>query len=70
MNRMLKLPDVVEKVGLSRSAIYDMMADGKFPPARMLSARRVGWIESQRDDWMFALPTARSGEGLSDNVID
>ena len=38
--------------GLSRSTIYAMMADGKFPRPIRLSAKAVAWPESKISEWL------------------
>lgn len=37
--------------GLSRSTIYALMADGKFPRPIRLGAKAVGWPESDVARW-------------------
>jgi prophage regulatory protein len=54
-NRVLRLPDVNDRVGLSRSSIYSMIASGKFPRPVALGARSVGWREVDIDTWLTAL---------------
>jgi prophage regulatory protein len=54
--RILRLPAVITRVGRSRSSIYSMMADGKFPRALSLGGpRAIGWDESDIDDWLAGL---------------
>jgi len=50
--RFLRLPDVIAKTGLSRSTIYERMAEGTFPSAINLGGRSVAWIEAEIDDWI------------------
>lgn len=50
--RLLRLPDVMERVGLKKTAIYTLMRAGKFPRSRTLGARYVVWVESEIDDWV------------------
>ena len=50
--RILRLPDVKERTGLSRSAIYDYIAKGAFPGSISLGPRTVGWIESEIEEWL------------------
>ncbi|HEV3423202.1 MAG TPA: AlpA family transcriptional regulator [Paraburkholderia sp.] len=40
---ILRLRQVAQKTGLSRSTIYKRMRDGTFPPAVPLGGRMVGW---------------------------
>lgn len=51
-NRILRLKDVIEKTGLSRSSIYQFMKDGTFPQSIQLGARAVGWREADIDQWI------------------
>ncbi len=50
--RFMRLPEVIARVGLKRSAIYQRMSEGRFPKARSLGARCTVWIESEIDQWM------------------
>lgn len=52
INRILRLPDVKVRTGLSRSSIYAFIKDGKFPQHIALGARSVGWYESEVDAWI------------------
>ena len=48
----LRLPAVKARTGLSRSTIYERMAEGTFPRQISLGARAVGWIEQSISDWI------------------
>ena len=57
--RVIRLPRVLEKTGLSRSQIYWLMSQDRFPKQVSLSARAVGWNEVAVDAWIesrFATP--------------
>lgn len=43
---------VQEITGLSRSAIYDLMARGDFPRPVKLTAKAVAWPESAIAEWL------------------
>ena len=49
-----RLPDVIARTGLSRSAIYDLAAKGQFPQQINLGPRTVGWVESEVMEWIEA----------------
>ncbi len=51
-DRVLRLPDVKARTGLSRSSIYAFIKTGKFPQHIALGERSVGWYESEVDDWV------------------
>ncbi len=50
--RILRLSDVVNVTGLSRSAIYQSMKTGDFPHSISLGLRSIGWIESEVQAWI------------------
>lgn len=50
--RLLRLPEVLARTGLSRSTIYVRLDQGRFPRPVSLGARAVGWIESEVDEWI------------------
>ena len=52
-DRVLRLPDVKARTGLSRSSIYAYIKDGKFPQHIALGERSVGWYESEVDAWVW-----------------
>lgn len=51
---VLRLPAVKARCGLSRSTIYQRVADGHFPKPVNLGARAVGWLEAEIDAWLAA----------------
>ena len=50
--RLLRLPEVMERVGLRRTAIYQRMREGRFPQSRSLGSRCTVWVESEVNDWI------------------
>jgi len=46
---------VVEKTGLSRTTIWRMEKAGTFPKRKMISPRRVAYLESDIDQWIVSL---------------
>lgn len=51
---ILRRKQVEQRVGLSRSTIYAKVAAGEFPAPIALSARAVGWLESDITTWIEA----------------
>lgn len=47
--RLLRPAEVVRRVGLSRSQIYQMIGEGRFPPFLKLSARASAMPEAWLD---------------------
>lgn len=50
--RLLRLPQVMDVVGLSRSTIYQLQEEGRFPKRVKLATRAVGWIEAEIQAWL------------------
>ena len=50
--RIIRLPEVINMTGLSRSTIYALLKDQKFPKQVKLSPRSVGWVEGEVLDWI------------------
>ena len=53
-NEIIRLATVLDRTGLGRSTIYNLMAEpgATFPKPIALGARAVGWLESEVDDWI------------------
>ena len=58
--RLLRLPAVLHRTGLSRSTVYVLMKAGKFPRPRRIGARAVGWPEDEIEAWINARPRGGS----------
>lgn len=50
--RLLRLPEVMYRVGLKRSAIYQRMSEGRFPKSRSLGPKCAVWVESEVEEWV------------------
>jgi prophage regulatory protein len=51
--KILRLPIVKERTGLSRSTIYLRMSHGAFPRQFSLGGgQAIGWLESDIEDWI------------------
>lgn len=50
--RIIRLAEVKNRTGLSRSTIYRRIESDGFPPPRNLGSRIVGWLESEVSVWI------------------
>lgn len=50
--RILRVRQVGERTGLSRSTIYELVAEGLMPPPVRVGHRTVGWIESEVEEFL------------------
>jgi prophage regulatory protein len=48
----LRLPQVKQRTGLSRSTIYARMRNGDFPSPINLGGRAVAWLDHEVEDWI------------------
>lgn len=61
--KFLKLKEVMEMTAMSRSNVYKMMNEGRFPQSVSLGARAVAWVESEVQDWILERIAQRDGGG-------
>lgn len=54
-DRIIRLPQVMNKVGMKKSAIYSRIKDGDFPAPIKLGKHASGWLESAVDQWIRKL---------------
>lgn len=55
--RLIRLPEVMARVGLKRSAIYQRMSEGRFPKSRSLGPKCAVWVEAEVDAWIRSVST-------------
>lgn len=64
--KVLRIPDVVNKIGIAKSTIYDWLNaksprhDPAFPKPYPLGRQSVGWLESELDEWIMQRRSALS----------
>jgi prophage regulatory protein len=51
--KILRCREVEEKIGLGKTKLYEMVSRAEFPaPVRLGSAKAVGWVEGEIDEWL------------------
>jgi len=53
---ILKIDDVVSKVGMCRASVYNLAAAGEFPAAVQVGRRSSGWFAHEVDEWLDSRP--------------
>lgn len=61
--RILSSKEVFARVGLKRTSIYQMSKAGRFPAPVALGPRRIGWYESDVEQWLASRTTAKAYVG-------
>ena len=56
MQKILRLPSVIELSGLSRSTIYRLIKLGKFPAPVRIGEKATAWLEDDLRAWLAELP--------------
>jgi prophage regulatory protein len=59
-NRLLRLPEVSHRTGVSEPRIYSLMKDDAFPRPVALGVNSRAWIEAEVDTWIDERIKARN----------
>lgn len=62
-DRLLRRREVEARTGLSRTSIYRLMREGRFPEPLKIGSKAVRWPESEIGDWLAARPRAKGETG-------
>jgi prophage regulatory protein len=54
-NRFLRIKEVIQKVGLSRSQVYRLIQAGTFPSPFKIGSKISVWSESLVTEWMSGI---------------
>jgi len=60
-HKFLRLPEVKQTTGLSKSSIYARISEGTFPKQIPLGPRLVVWVESDIQNWITEQVSAARG---------
>jgi len=60
--RIIRLSEVITRVGLCRASIYNLIRVGDFPAQIQLGLNSVGWIESEVQTWIDNRIAASRGQ--------
>ena len=60
LDRILREPEVLDAIGISRSQLWNLLKDGKFPARVRLAGRSMGWKQSDVQAWIESRETVRA----------
>jgi prophage regulatory protein len=60
---IIRLPELLQTVGLSRPSIYRLMKLGGFPQQVKIGLSGVGWSRAEVEHWITARMNSRSAVG-------
>lgn len=50
--RIVRIPEVLSRCGLSRSSVWRLERAGRFPFHVRIGIRAIGWYEHEIDQWL------------------
>ena len=50
--RLLRLPEVLERVPFGKTTLYRLMREGSFPENIQLGSNMVAWVASEIEEWI------------------
>jgi prophage regulatory protein len=60
--KIIRIATVLERTGLSKPFIYQMIRRGEFPASIRLAPRYAGWVEQEVNDWLNRRIAAARGQ--------
>ena len=57
--QVVRLPEVINMVGMSKGSIYNFIKDGTFPAPIKLGPKASGWLVSEVQNWIAERVSAR-----------
>lgn len=49
---LIRVPEVLRRVGFSRTTMYELIKEGRFPDKVIIGTRCVAFVESEIDAWI------------------
>lgn len=57
LDRILREREVLDVIGISRSQLWNLLKDGRFPARVRLAGRSMGWRQSDVQAWIASRET-------------
>ncbi|MDR0250779.1 MAG: AlpA family phage regulatory protein [Burkholderiales bacterium] len=51
-DKIIRCREVCDRIGLSKTTLYEMIRRGTFPPSQKIGLRATGWRASLVDAWI------------------
>jgi prophage regulatory protein len=66
--QLLRLPAVLARTGLTRTALYELVKAGRFPKQHKLGERAVAWRSDDVDAWIASTAPVGASLGASSDT--
>ena len=63
MSRLLRQPEVLDRVGLSRTTVWKLEREGLFPQRRRITGNLVGWLDTEIEEFVTSREIVDVHEG-------
>lgn len=63
--QLLRIRDVCNVTGLSRSGVYEAMKEGTFPRSVRIARRAVAWRSAEINTWLESRPVSITADQRS-----
>lgn len=60
LDRILREPEVLAQIGISRAQLWRLVSAGKFPARVRLTTRSMGWKQSEVQAWIKSRETVQA----------
>ena len=61
-DRLIPLPEVSRRVGLGKTMIYKMIAEGRFPPPYKITPATARWSDTEVTAWIAEIKFGYEGK--------
>lgn len=69
-NALMRRPAVEAVTGLSKSGLYKLINEGRFPAPRRIGTRACAWLRNDVEAWINSRPPTRSSdEGVAHPLL-
>ncbi|MEZ9518260.1 AlpA family transcriptional regulator [Vibrio splendidus] len=63
-SRLMRLKEVIQVTGISRSSLYKYLNEGQFPPPVSLGVRSVTWVDHEIQTWITTKMSQRNNKAI------
>jgi prophage regulatory protein len=64
--RLLRIPEVLHRLGVSRATLHRWEQEGLLPPRRLVGPNTVAWVEDEIEEFIASRPTLSDRLGPAD----
>ena len=70
MQKFLRETEVLETTQLSRTTIWRLEKEGKFPKRHKIGLRAVAWLQTDIEQWIEDISNPKKGNENQNNAVN